>query len=324
MQTTSQIVLALLIIGISSLELTAAETKQAPEQVYVGAYVNRVFDINLKESRFSADFYLWFRWKDDSLNPHQSFQFLNGKVDEKQEVRAKTKIDGVNYACIRVVGTVSKFWDLTSFPLDNQNMRFGIEEKQNDSSRMVYVLDKANLGINPKLRFPGWDLDRAASQAEARDEEYATNYGAPNIPSGTKIKYPQFRFNVRAVRVGYGYFLKLFTGLFVATLISFLAFFIKVTDLDPRFGLGIGSIFAAVASQYVSSSVLPDSSLLTLADKMHICAFVFIFLSLLESTISLAYFEAGREALSRRIDHVSFFILLPIYLAIHVMITFWS
>ena len=191
----------------------AAEGKQ-PEKVFVGAYVNRVFDINLKESRFSVDFYLWFRWTDDSLNPHQTFQFLNGKIDEKQEVRAKTKVEGANYACVRIVGTVSKFWDLGNFPLDTQNMRFGVEDKQYDSTRMVYVLDKENIGINPKLRFPGWDLDRAASQAETRDEEYASNYGDTSLPTGAKIKYPQFRLSMRAVRVGYGYFLKLFTGLF--------------------------------------------------------------------------------------------------------------
>ncbi len=154
------------------------------EKVYVGMYVNRIFDINLKESRFSADFYIWFRWNDDDLNPHTSFQFINGRVDDRQEVRPKRRIRGMNYACLRLVGTVSKFWALPNFPLDSQLLRIGIEDKQSDSRRVVYVVDNENTGINPILRMPGYDLERATSLPEVRYEEYATNYGDPAIASG--------------------------------------------------------------------------------------------------------------------------------------------
>ena len=302
--------LLMAVLGLRGFPVANAQTS-APDQqekVYVGMYVNRIFDINLKESRFSADFYVWFRWNDDNLNPHTTFQFINGRVDDRQEVRPKQKIGGMNYACLRIVGTVSKFWALQSFPLDSQLLRIGIEDKQSDSRRVVYVVDKENTGINPLLRMPGYDLERANSLPEVRYEEYATNYGDPSVASGQKVKYSQFRFNLHIGRSGYGYYLKLFTGLFVATLIAFLAFFIRANNLDPRFGLGIGAIFAAVASQYVSSSILPDSSLLTLADKLHITAFSFIFISLLESTISLHIFETGKEALSQRMDRRAFWV----------------
>jgi len=82
-------------------------------------------------------------------------------------------------------------------------------------------------------------------------------------------------------------------GLFVATGIAFLAFFIRPTDLDLRFGLGVGAIFAAVASQYVVSSSLAATHVLTMADFLHILAFVFIFLSLVESTVSPHLYTTG-------------------------------
>jgi hypothetical protein len=44
---------------------------------------------------------------------------------------------------------------------------------------------------------------------------------------------------------------------------------------------------------------MPDTHILTLADKLHILAFAFIFLSLAESTISLRLFTTEREKLSK-------------------------
>jgi hypothetical protein len=285
------------------------------ETVYVGAYVTRIFDISLHENHVSFDFYLWFRWKDDRLNPQQTFQFMNGKLDDKQEVQPKHKIGEYNYVLLRLVGTLSKYWDVERFPLDEQVMRLTIEDHVNDANRVRYVADLENSGINPQLRFPGYELSHDLKGNTSKPIARETNYGDISLPTGMKMAYPQFRYDLYAHRVGFGYFWKLFTGLFVATLISFLAFFIKVTNLDPRFGLGVGSLFAGVASQYVSASAVPETHILTLADKLHVTAFAFILLALVESTISLALFESGREALSKRIDHLSFYVMLPLYVA---------
>jgi hypothetical protein len=106
-----------------------------------------------------------------------------------------------------------------------------------------------------------------------------------------------------------GYFFKLFWGGFMATMIAFMALWIKPTDLDPRFGLGVGAIFAAMASAYVITSALPETQDITLADMMNGLAILYIFLSILVSTISLRVHGSGRENASRRLDRWSFVIL---------------
>jgi hypothetical protein len=60
--------------------------------------------------------------------------------------------------------------------------------------------------------------------------------------------YNRHRQSIPLVRPNCGYFVKLLFGLFVATAIAFLALFIRPIDLDPRFGLGVGAIFASVTS----------------------------------------------------------------------------
>ena len=95
--------------------------------------------------------------------------------------------------------------------------------------------------------------------------------------------------------------------------IALLAFHIKPTELDPRFGLPVGSIFAAVGSLYVTSQLLPDTNLITLSDRLHIFAFVVIFLSLVESTWSLHVWNKGDEAASHRLDRRCFWGLGAFY-----------
>lgn len=95
---------------------------------------------------------------------------------------------------------------------------------------------------------------------------------------------------------------------------------LEIEYRDPRFGLGVGAIFAAVASEYIVIGSLPDSNVLTLADKLHMVAFGFIFLSLAESTYSLKLFNTGREALSRTLDHWSLGVMASAYVIITIVL----
>jgi hypothetical protein len=161
--------------------------------------------------------------------------------------------------------------------------------------------------------------------ATVEEHQYHTNYGDTSLPTGSTSIYSRFVYSIPLVRPNWGYFLKLFFGLFVATAIAFLALFIRPIDLDPRFGLGVGGIFAAVASEYVVTSSLSDTSVLTLADVLHILAFVFIFLTLAESTLSLKLYngdEAGRRR-SKRLDRGSFALLLALYVGLSAAAVAW-
>lgn len=86
--------------------------------------------------------------------------------------------------------------------------------------------------------------------------------------------------------------------------------FIKPTNVDPRFGLGIGGLFAAAANSYAVSSLIPDTGMMTLADMVNGFGVWMILLTVVQSTVSLYLFERmGAESLSRRFDQVSFAVL---------------
>ena len=104
-------------------------------------------------------------------------------------------------------------------------------------------------------------------------------------------------------RAGWGLYFKLFQSLFVAVLLAHLAFFIRPNQVDPRFGLGVGALFAAVANAYVISSLVPDTGVLALADVINGLGIAVILLTVAQSTISLRLTsELGRDRLSKAFD----------------------
>ena len=104
-------------------------------------------------------------------------------------------------------------------------------------------------------------------------------------------------------RIGWGTALKLLSTLVLATAVAFVSFMVKPSDLDARFGMGVGALFAVAASAFIVSASVPDAGSMTVADQLHMVALGFIFLVLLISAFCLRLEVGGREELAFRIDH---------------------
>jgi hypothetical protein len=283
----------------------------APLRVDVGVYVNRITDVSLRENRFRADFYVWFRWTggDRDFDPLRTFDLVDGSISQRSaEVRQELK--GSRYASCRCDAEVTQIFDVTRFPLDDHVLRLRIEDTEKEAEFVEYAPDVKNSGVSSETEVPGWYIVRAT--AAVKPHRYATNYGNEDL-GGEGSTYSQFVLSVPIERHGGGYFLKLFFGLFVAVAIALIGFFVKPTDLDPRFGLPVGAIFAAVGSLYVTSQLQPDTDTISLSDRLHILAFVTILLALIESTWSLRVWTSGDEARSARIDRAAFWGLFLFY-----------
>jgi hypothetical protein len=83
----------------------------------------------------------------------------------------------------------------------------------------------------------------------------------------------------------------------------------------------VGAFFAAVANAYITASQLPDSGVMTLADAINGFGMGTIFLTLIQSTLSLYLYDIrGEEALSRRLDKVSAVIFIIGYTVISIIV----
>jgi hypothetical protein len=112
---------------------------------------------------------------------------------------------------------------------------------------------------------------------------YQTNYGLRSAGPDAN-QYSRMIFSISLDRTSYGPLFKSFWISALAVLLGLLAFLIKSDDLDARFGMGVGSIFAASANAFVITDALPPTTAVTLAEQINLIAvgviFVAVFLSI--------------------------------------------
>ncbi|NBX51658.1 hypothetical protein EBT25_17420, partial [bacterium] len=90
---------------------------------------------------------------------------------------------------------------------------------------------------------------------------YNTSFG--DIESSLTA-VPKFEIIVTIKRLSSWLILfKLITGIIVAFLISSCVFWIKPINTDPRFGLCVGGLFAAIGNKYIVESIVPSTNELT-------------------------------------------------------------
>lgn len=290
-----------------------ADGKTVPDTAKIGVYLFSLYDLDFPGNKVNIDFYVWFNYFNDSLNLSESYEVVNSiefdKVGDSYE-----KHDSLVYRTFRCNSKLKKQWDITDFPFDKQLIEIYIEDIDNDKTRLVLVPDSAGSKIDEGVRIEGWKIKDFG--VKVVDHTYETNYGDPAIPVGEYSTYSRVVVYFTLEREGGGLFFKLFIGLFISVLISLLTFFINPMDLDPRFGLSVGAIFAAIASQYVISSTLPQNQRLTLVDILHDISFIFIFLCILISSISLRFMKTNRAESSRKLDNWGFVVLTLIYIVL--------
>lgn len=103
-------------------------------------------------------------------------------------------------------------------------------------------------------------------------------------------------------------------------LLGLLAFRVRATDLDARFGLGVGSIFAASANAFVIADSLPQSADVTMAEQINFLSIGTIFLCVAISVWSLRICYRGKDDLSERLDRWAMSLIGIAYVVANVMI----
>jgi hypothetical protein len=211
------------------------------------------------------------------------------------------------------VATLKQAWDVGDFPFDQQRLKIVVEDANTDTSALVYLVDSLHSRIDPEVTLFNWKI--TSFRFEPRTMTYRTNYGDPALSGNSS--YPAAVAYITLKREGLGLFFKLFTGVYVAFLIAIVVFFIDPIEVDPRFGLSVGAIFAVVGNKYIVDSALPDTATFTLVDKIHVITFVYILFSVVLSVFSLRLYKDEKIRLSKKLDLYSFWLLTITFVLIN-------
>lgn len=304
------LIVSLLLVSFSSKALA-----DEPVKVMVGSYVQNVTDLDLRGGKATVDFYLWFRWTSATdISPHETFELVNGTESSKSVQEFRQNGDE-KYAVLRVKAVLDVLWDLKRFSIDRQVIPIQVEDGVNETDAVVYVPDTGNLAIRSDIRLPGYVV--AGGRADMSTSTYKTNFGDTKLPPDSASSYSRYQYSVVIERSGFGYFVKLFATMVLSTLIVAVAFAMEPENIDGRTAIGIGSLFAVVATNYVISAQLPEADVFSLADQINFFSMGVIVVSLALAVMSWRiHNNGGSEAVIRNLDRIGLIGIPVLYLSV--------
>lgn len=149
------------------------------EVVYTGIYLNEITRLDVAQSTFTADFYLWMRFaqgRSPGVADPTEIAFptmVRGVFDPSQPSARGELDDGTTYWLWQVHGDFKNDFDLRHFPADRQNLSVRFFNSRAASDRLVYVLDQRSFDPNP-------GMSSARAPSEPSSAAGANAAGAPD------------------------------------------------------------------------------------------------------------------------------------------------
>ncbi|MBX2901281.1 MAG: hypothetical protein KF775_16630 [Cyclobacteriaceae bacterium] len=299
--------------------LCSFTTAQAqPDSVKVGTYVISVHDINFRDKEYTMRFWLWFLYNNPAFDFGSQLDIPNAKAIDQPEVILDS-IDGKAWAIMKMKATMKESWKVADFPFDKQHLRVQIENALFDINNLVFEPDLKGSTYDKDEAIDGWKITRFNVSSKLND--YETGFGDPRAHRDYQ-NFSAFVIEMDIERNAWGLFLKIFIGMYIAFLISVISFTIQVQELEPRFGLPVGGLFATVGNKYIIDSILPETSAFTLVDTLHTLTFLGIFGTLVVSAIALKYYDNGNKEAAKRINKKGAKIVLWAYGILNLILVF--
>jgi hypothetical protein len=289
-----------------------------PTEVHVGIYINRIGEFSLKESGWTADLDLWFRWTGEGLKPGETFQVVNGQIDRREKKESYVR-GREHYERYRVKARLTDSFDFSRFPFGDQVLTIRMEESVHEAKRLRYVADEQGSLIN-RSGVPQ-NLKITKSLVMATLHSYGPERDDSRSSSDAADVHSQLVFAMLLSPPGTALYIRLLQALFVSVAIAFIVFFIKPIFVEPRFGLGVGAIFAAVGNNIYVGAILPAAEGITLIAMVNAVGLVTVFLTLVQSAISLYILDTmGQEKLRLFFDKLSFVVFFVGYAVVNLML----
>lgn len=294
--------------------LAATAQQQQPDTVRTGIYVTSIHDIDFKQSEYTINLWLWLTYKNKQFDFVQNLEVPQAKTFTK----SYSTIDSSNgriYLLMKLQCVMKDSWKISNFPFDKQQLRFSIENSQFDSKALVFSVDSLGKHYDPRFTLRGWNIENFTIATGVKSYETAFGDSSVAMPH---TEYSNFRVKIGIGRDATQLFWKMFLGMYVSFLIAYICFYIHPDNIDSRFGLGVGSLFAAIGNKYIIDSSLPDSTSFTLVDTLHGITLFFIFVTITASAYSLQLIKAEKIKQSRRLDRLLAQVVLLVYICLNV------
>jgi len=305
-------IIGILLLLVVTLQAQAAP--RTPDTVKVGSYILSLHDINFHDKEYTMRFWLWFLYNDKDFDFTNQVEVPNAKNIEKPDVLVDT-INGKTWVLMKMKSVMKQSWNVNDYPFDEQNIVVSIENTMYDKNWLVYEVDSLGSSFAPTMNVDGWKISNFHVMRSTN--EYNTAFGDPRVKT-SKSEYDTFNIKMTLQRDAMGLFMKIFLGMYIAFFIGSISFFIDVKEVESRFALPVGGLFAAVGNKYIIDSLLPETSAYTLVDTLHSITFLFIFFTIFLIAYCVKLYEHGKHDKATYLNRYGSRTMIGVYIALNI------
>lgn len=147
------------LVFLFSIMITASfASSTASYTVRTGTYITSIHDIDFKQKEYSIDLWLWLKYNKREFDFVQNLEIHQAMTVNKlfSTIDSST---GRFYQLMKLQCVLKDSSKIINFPFDRQNLRFSLENSQNDSRELVFTLDTLGKHYNSMFTLRGRNID---------------------------------------------------------------------------------------------------------------------------------------------------------------------
>lgn len=304
--------------------------KSNPEPVKGGIFLERISDFDIVNSKWSYDFYAWFKWNPGKIDfidlkdstkgaisvQNKPVKIVNGTIENisTQDFHINKSGDSA-YILFHISGSATKSFDVSLYPLDKYLLMIQLEHVKYDIPQLVFLPDTANSNVSSRVSISGFQEEK--SLTISKPHTIKSSLGDPQKKPSQWKTYSQLRYAIPIERGGLTIYLKTFITLYIAAFLGFLSFF--AIEGDKKIEVIVGSIFFAAATLNIITTRIPTSEGFSIAELINDISLLTILLIAAKQTV-VKYFFRNNQVLDDLSTWVTFSITLIFYVIFNIAI----
>lgn len=273
--------------------------------IYTGIDLIDVSNLDMKNSTFRADFYLWFR-HEGKFDVDQ-VEFINAvEPIALNNLIAEDIFDGVTYRAFRVTADFKGNFNYSAYPFDRQALDIRFRHRSKTKEQLIFVKDELRLlprdeqiADLSRAGIDGWNpVDVLVSSEIERSD---STLGNPRL-STAGIEYSAFNVGALIRRDALSFSIKNLFPIFAVLMLSYLAFFMPADQFGLRVSLGINAIMTTAFFSLRVSSDLPPIGYLVALEYFFFMTYTLAIFVIVVSIFSFVASKNENGAVIKRLD----------------------
>ena len=279
-----------------------------PTEITYGILVADIMAIDDVDQTLTGDFMVETSWVDPRLAEEAGCRFQLSKVwhPRIESINSSTGIAKRSFARDQVeidvggrvrhyqrwYGTIATYHHLEHFPFDPQKFRIRFTSFDYDAKEILIKADKEFTRVADLINIPDWTIGVASASVELIDM--------------VELRSPRsiFILEIPAIRNSNFYIWKVLVPLSFIVMMSWAVFWINPVKFGPQLGISATSMLTLIAFQFALTGIVPKLSYFTTMDKLILGSSGLVFLSFVESVLTIYLVSIKKEAAAFKVDDV--------------------